>query len=293
MQPPKCRLFISRAICAIDTIRIENFRCFEDTTIPMNKFTAFVGANGAGKSTVLCALNVFFKETTSSAIDVINLVKDDFHNRNDKEPIRITVHFAELGEVANGRFQGIFQERQTYNNPAKQFLWKVLVRLQRSTMGSGWFFEAFVDFFKALNDGARVDELRVFYNSLRDKYGLAKETTKDRMTAALRAYEEERPTECVLKPSEDHFYGATKGAGKLNKHVQWVYVPAVKDATSEEVETRAGSLGKLLARQVRTKVNFWGRSRRATSRFDIPLYPRCSPPASRLSIHCRNHWKLD
>ncbi len=42
----------------------------------------------------------------------------------------------------------------------------------------------------------------------------------------------------------------------LSKHVQWVYVPAVKDATSEQVEVRNSALGKLLARAVRSKENF-------------------------------------
>ena len=40
------------------------------------------------------------------------------------------------------------------------------------------------------------------------------------------------------------------------KAYQWVYVPAVKDATSEQVEARDSALGKLLARTVRSKTNF-------------------------------------
>ena len=38
--------------------------------------------------------------------------------------------------------------------------------------------------------------------------------------------------------------------------MQWVYVPAVKDATSEQVEARNSALGKLLARTVRSQTNF-------------------------------------
>ena len=43
---------------------------------------------------------------------------------------------------------------------------------------------------------------------------------------------------------------------RLARHVQWVYVPAVKDATTEQVEARNSALGKLLARTVRSKTNF-------------------------------------
>ena len=73
---------------------------------------------------------------------------------------------------------------------------------------------------------------------------------------ALHDFEAARPGECELIPSEDQFYGFSKGANRLAKHIQWVYVPAVKDATSEQVEARNSALGRLLARTVRSKTNF-------------------------------------
>jgi AAA15 family ATPase/GTPase len=50
----------------IKNIRIENFRSFNDETISLNRYSCFVGSNGAGKSTVLAALNVFFLEKPST-----------------------------------------------------------------------------------------------------------------------------------------------------------------------------------------------------------------------------------
>ena len=76
------------------------------------------------------------------------------------------------------------------------------------------------------------------------------------MTTALRNYEAERPGQCELIPSEDQFYGFSRGTNLLAKHLQWVCVPAVKDPTSEQIETRNSALGKLLARTVRPKTNF-------------------------------------
>ena len=46
-------------VMKIDSVRIENFRCFDKATIPLNDYSCLVGPNGAGKSTVLIALNVF------------------------------------------------------------------------------------------------------------------------------------------------------------------------------------------------------------------------------------------
>ena len=54
----------------IKSIRIENFRSFQDETIVLNSYSCFVGPNGAGKSTVLAALNVFFQERAESATDI-------------------------------------------------------------------------------------------------------------------------------------------------------------------------------------------------------------------------------
>jgi hypothetical protein len=60
-----------------------------------------------------------------------------------------------------------------------------------------------------------------------------------------------------LIPSEDNFYGVNS-TGKLAPFVQWVYVPAVKDAGEEGQESKNTALGKLIARAVRTRTNFDG-----------------------------------
>ena len=56
----------------IESVRIENFRSFEDAIVPFNKSACLVGPNGAGKSTVLTALNVFFRETENLPTDLID-----------------------------------------------------------------------------------------------------------------------------------------------------------------------------------------------------------------------------
>lgn len=76
------------------------------------------------------------------------------------------------------------------------------------------------------------------------------------MVEALQDYEAKNPALCTLIPSEDQFYGATKGANRLAAHMQWVFVPAVKDIADESHESKTSSLGLLLARTVRAKVDF-------------------------------------
>lgn len=115
---------------------------------------------------------------------------------------------------------------------------------------------SFTPFFKAEGDGARVAELKAIYAELATSVDLPTSGTKESMISALRKYEAERPDECSLQPSEDQFYGFSKGGDRLSKYVQWVYVPAVKDASSEQLEARNTALGKLLSRTVRAKTNF-------------------------------------
>ncbi len=57
----------------INNLRIENFRGFKDETVSLDRYCCFVGANGAGKSTVLAALNVFFRQYGDSKTDLSKL----------------------------------------------------------------------------------------------------------------------------------------------------------------------------------------------------------------------------
>ncbi len=65
-------------------VRIQNFRSFDDETIRFGNYTCFVGPNGGGKSNVLTALNVFFRNTSSSATDVNNLTKEVMKSNSEQ-----------------------------------------------------------------------------------------------------------------------------------------------------------------------------------------------------------------
>ena len=115
----------------------------------------------------------------------------------------------------------------------------------------------FKPFFKALGDNAKVPELKALYENLRAAlHELLSPGTKDSMVQSLRDYEGKNVEKLVLIPSEDQFYGISKGTNRLEKFIQWVHIPAVKRVTDEQMEGKNTALGKLLARTVRAKVNF-------------------------------------
>jgi putative ATP-dependent endonuclease of the OLD family len=70
-------------------MRIRNFRCYqEETTIDLDDFTAFVGRNDAGKSTILDALALFFGEYKPDG--------DDASIAGDKKDLRVICEFSDL-----------------------------------------------------------------------------------------------------------------------------------------------------------------------------------------------------
>ncbi len=240
----------------ISSVRIENFRSFDDETVPLNNYTCLVGPNGAGKSTVLTALNVFFRESENLPTNLSQLDQEDFHCKNTDKHIQITVTFSDLNDEAEKDFSDYVRQGQLVVSAVATFD-KDTGKAQVKQYGRRLGMHAFAPFFKAVNSGKKVTDLKEMYKKLRETYtSLPTPGTKEAMVQALHKFEATQPKKCDLIPSEDQFYGFSKGANRLAKHIQWVYVPAVKDVTSEQVESRNSALGKLLARTVRSKTNF-------------------------------------
>jgi len=240
----------------IESVRIENFRCFRDETITFSDYSCFVGPNGSGKSTVLAALNVFFRQYKDSKTDLSKLSVEDFHHKVVKQPIKITVSFSDLSEQAKSDLSDyVRQNRLIVSSIAKYDAGSE--RAEVKQYGNRLGMNEFRKYFEDDKSGASANELKEIYNNLRNSFpNLPGARSKGDMADALRNYEAANPDKCQLIPSEDQFYGATKGANRLAPHIQWVFVSAVKDITEESQETKNSALGQLLTRTIRSKVNF-------------------------------------
>lgn len=240
----------------LEKLRIQNFRSFKDETIHFDSYTCLVGPNGCGKSTVLTALNVFFRNTTSAPTNTATLSEEDFHHRDTAEPIQITLTFKDLSEAAQDELSHYF--RQGRLTVTAKAIWNAEAKTADvKQYGVRNVMKAFGPYFKAEEDGALATPLKEIYDGIRADFpDLASATSKPARKAALNAYEESHPELCEPLESETQFYGFTKGANLLARYVQWVYVPAVKDASSEQQEGSKGALKELLDRTIRTKVSF-------------------------------------
>jgi len=209
------------------------------------------------------ALNVFFRNNDSTVTNVLNLTKEDFHHENVQEPVRITLTFEELPDEKNVSEKArnllelyarhgklvLFAEAKwdegTQTAPVKQY-------------GSRLVMEDFVPYFEAEKKKALVRDLRPIYAEIRKRFPeLPAETRGPQMREALRNHEESLPKERKkLEDEPNELYGFTGGLYRLEDLVQWVYVPAVKDASTEQEEGNKTALGQLLQRTVRTKIDF-------------------------------------
>lgn len=239
----------------ITKIRIENFRSFLDETIALDKYMCLVGPNGSGKSTILMALNVFFRNTVSS-LDGTTLTKNDFHHGNTSEPIKITLTFEHLSEAAQEELKDYYRQGKLVVSAVAEWD-ESSEKAQVKQIGSRYVMAAFKIYFAKQKEGIKADDLKKEYKAIRDKYpDLPDVKSKGDMEEALLDYEKNHPDSCELAESKDEFYGFTKGSGRLAKYIQWVYIPAVKDASTEQDEAKKSALGQLLETTVRAKVDF-------------------------------------
>jgi predicted ATP-dependent endonuclease of OLD family len=151
----------------IESVRIENFRSFKDETIKFDNYTCFVGANGSGKSTVLNALNVFFRQYKDSKTDLSKLTGEDFHHKNTDEPVKITVTFTELSDTAKDELSDyVRQDKLIVSSVAKYDSNTNSADVKQ--FGNRLGFQDFRKYFDAEKDGEKVAELKLIIFSQRN-----------------------------------------------------------------------------------------------------------------------------
>jgi predicted ATP-dependent endonuclease of OLD family len=202
------------------------------------------------------ALNVFFRQYKDSKTDLSKLSIDDFHHKNVKEPISITVTFKDLSDQAKQDLSDyVRQERLVVT--AKAEFDEGTERAEVKQFGNRLGMSEFKVWFEAEKAKQSASELKQIFADLQSKWpDIKKATAKADMANSLNEFESSHPEKCNLIPSEDQFYGVSKGANRLAPHLQWVFVSASKDFSEEAEESKNSALGQLLSRAIRAKVNF-------------------------------------
>mgnify|MGYP002862918721 CR=1 FL=1 len=244
----------------IESIEIKNFRAYKHQFIMFDDYSCFVGCNGAGKWTIFHALNLFFRQYKDSQTDLSKLTKSDFHHGDVEHNIEITVTFADLPPEAkdkNSEFNlcDYIRNDKLIITTVAEFGADGIVNVNQ--YGERMVMKDFKKYFAAAKAKAGAAELKKIFDDLKLQYpDLENATSDSKRQESLRDYETNHPEDCKPARSNDNFYGFSGGKNKLERFIQWVFIPATKDVTQESQEASNSALGKLLARTVRAKVDF-------------------------------------
>ncbi|EKS41456.1 AAA family ATPase [Afipia broomeae] len=226
-------------------ISVRNFRSIRDVTLDLGSQTAIVGGNGAGKSTVLRAIEKFYG--SSSTVEL-----DDFFGRQVNEPIEIELTFTAFNEAE----KELFESR--INNDEM-----TVVRVFEVSGGkaSGRYFGVTLQHpaFAAIRAAAGANQQRAEYKALPDQGGpfanLPSVNKAEQIWPALTEWEANHESECQLLRDDGQFFGFTNVAkGALQKATSFVFIPAVRDASADALDARGAVIAKLLELVVKSAI---------------------------------------
>ena len=228
----------------IKSIRIQNLRSIVDQTIALEPLTALVGANGSGKSSVLCAFEIFYEELPA-------LSADDFFNLATANPITISVTYAKLSAQASDSFKDYLEAGNlTVERVIKWENGKSSSRLHGFRMQHASF--------AALREVVSAAEKKELYSELRAQslYStLSPWRNLSQAAEELSAWEKTHPDQCSRRRDDGQFFNFRKGGnGDLHKFSRPVFIPAVRSVTSDAVEGRGAVITTLLDMVVRTEL---------------------------------------
>lgn len=230
----------------IESVHAKNFRSVLDEALQCENLTALVGANGAGKSTFLRALEVFYG--IAPKIDI-----EDFYNRETSNEIVIGVTFKNLSNEAKELFSSYVQgEKLTVE---RVFSWQdgnVTAKYHGSSLQNPEF--------QPVREGLAVKDrgatAKQAYNTLRakpDYAGLPTWSTIPAVEPSLNQWEAANPGKCTRQRDDGQFFGFGEvGQGYLGKFTRFLFIPAVRDAAGDAAEGRGSVLSDLMDLVVRS-----------------------------------------
>jgi len=217
-------------------VRIENYRVHRSTIVDFDGLTAFIGRNGAGKSSVLYAIDFFYDV---SAV----LSGDDVYAGADEE-VAITVTYSNLSQAELDEF-GLYIRGD------------VLTVIKRARAGQPGRYYGIVpqlpEFVEVRAISGAMPQ-RTAYKEVCESGrfpSLPSVGNQSELVAAMDEFERDPANAAHLQPIErlEQFFGDRRaGAGRLDNFTSFVLVPAVHEAASES--EKRGAIQTLVDRLV-------------------------------------------
>lgn len=228
----------------LKSANVKNFRALRDVTVNFEAHTVILGGNGAGKSTILRAIDKFY--SPSNAIEL-----DDFHARNTESPIEISLTFNSFSPDELDRFgERVVDGEMT------------VVRVYEAAGGrsNGRYYGSTLQHprFASIREANGASDKRTAFNDLRREdpsFGFSAVTRADEIEPQLLAWEAAHREDCVWRRDDGQFFGFSNvGRGNLQKSTSFVFIPAVRDASADALDSRGAVIARLMELVVRSSV---------------------------------------
>ena len=223
---------------------IRHFRSLRDVSVSLEAHTALIGGNGAGKSSILKALDRFY--STAKTLDA-----DDYFGRDTGTPIEIELTFDNLNAQELGTFDDRVRDGRL-----------TVTRVFDSSPQSGRYVGAVPQNpdFAAIRSLPTAQPKIAAYRALRTEnavYGeqLPSASSATAVEDAMKAWENEHPDYLQLEPDNGQFFGFQNASrGALGRHTTFVFVPAVREAATDATDGKSSAIGRLLELVVRSAI---------------------------------------
>jgi putative ATP-dependent endonuclease of OLD family len=226
----------------IKSIHVKNFRSVLDESLFCDCLTALVGRNGAGKSSFLRALELFYDPGAK-------VTAEDFYAENTGPDIEIAVSFSELTPQETEFFSAYIDgdtltvARVFSLTPGKKSGTYHGMRLQNPA-------------FAAVRNAGGKREILNQYKELRSQQeytNLPAVTKGDDALDAMTQWENANLGRCVRERDEGQFFGFTGvGQGYLGRFTRFIRIPAVRDASDDATEGKGSCVTEIMNLVVRS-----------------------------------------
>jgi putative ATP-dependent endonuclease of the OLD family len=223
----------------LQNIHIQNFRCIKDEEMDFDWLTAMVGRNGAGKSTFLHALNVFFNLK-------INLSEKDFYMEDISHDINIEVTFSELTETEKRDFSDYIIDNQlSVLKQIKYLDGKFIFKYYGYILG--------YERFNEIRSIGQVKPRLLKYleihsgHTIPDLPILPKSATAQIIGDTLIEWERNHPDNLIRVLDDGGTFGiGDTGKIKLDRYVRFILVPALRDASQDAIEHKGSPVTEIM-----------------------------------------------
>lgn len=224
-------------------VRVKHFRSLRDVSVSLSEHTAIIGGNGAGKSSILKAIDKFY--STAKGLD-----QDDYFGRDTSIPVEIELTFGDLTP----------QETEVFESRVRNGQLTVTRIFDNSTSNGRYFGSVlqnpdFIPIRTQLSAAAKLAAYRALRQEHANYAGLPAVAGSPAAETAMQEWEAANPEALVLHPDDGQFFGFQNASrGALKRYTSFVFVPAVRDAAADAADGKSSAIGQLLELIVRSAI---------------------------------------